>query len=184
MERRLPRPTPTTISPVAPKPVPVESKTGSTVTIAYKGPSPLILRLFREVEVSVPIMGGGQRMVKEFEETGERFYVNGVATPAGMASPSEISGGYALTNNVPLELWERWLAHNSKTDMVREGIIFATANVNDTRREASENSDISSGLEPLRLDSEGQIDDPRSKRLSKFKVRTAEEMNFELADRG
>lgn len=124
---------------------------GGKVTVACKMPNGLMLRVFNEVEVSVPLFGGGTKTVKEYQEVegAPRVQIKGTAVAFGQTPRAAMAGGYALTPNVDAEFWEQWLAQNRTSDMVRNNLIFATKQPAQARDKAKEQAGIKSGLEPL-----------------------------------
>lgn len=125
---------------------------GETVTVACKLPNGIKLRIFDMVKKDMPVMGGGMREVPEAVEVqGQSFIINGNTHPQNAAPRCLIVGGFALTSNVPKELWDRWLEQNKESDIVRNGLIFAHAKDQDAsaRAQAKERAALRSGLERL-----------------------------------
>lgn len=119
------------------------------VTVAYKGPSGLLLRLFKMVSRPEPVMGGGSRDTLVAEQVGEIVRINGNATPHGMAPRCEIVGGYALTHDVPADFMAEWLKQNAEHDAVRNGLLIVHGTVANVTAQAKEQRSTSSGLQPL-----------------------------------
>jgi hypothetical protein len=137
-----------------------------TVTVACKLPGGVILRVFEWVEVSYPLPGGGVSTVKESHEIAgdTRFTVQGVAHEAGKSPVAQMSDGFALTYGCPKALWDAWVEQNKSLDMVKNGLIFAHAQEASVKAMAKERVKQLSGLEPLELDSKGQMVDARAPR--------------------
>ncbi|MGE9659101.1 hypothetical protein ACQP6C_11505 [Snodgrassella alvi] len=62
---------------------------------------------------------------------------------------SKIICGYGLTYNVPAAFWAKWLEENKDRDLVKNGLIFANANVSSAKDEAAEKKDNQSNMEPV-----------------------------------
>lgn len=130
-----------------------------TVTVAYKGPHGLDLRVFRMDPFHEPVLGGGTRETKRGVET-KRVTIKGVAHPINLPPGAEMIGGYALTPNVDADFWELWLSQNKDSQIVTSGMIFAHAKSADAQGEARNGAKERSGLEPLAQD--GDPRQPRS----------------------
>lgn len=121
-----------------------------TVTVACKLPHGVELRVFRMETTNEPVMGGGSREVSKAQQVGESVIIAGVAHPQGGAPRATIAeGGYALTPGVPKDFWEKWLADNKGSDMVRNGMIFAAGAEGSVRAQSRERKDERSGAERL-----------------------------------
>lgn len=130
------------------------SRPADTITVASKMPNGLVLRLFRMEEFAEPVMGGGQRQSQRAIQTGDEYTLNGTAFSIeralrGDLPRHQIAGGFALTPGIPRDFWEQWLKQNEKSDMVRNGLIFAQASEQRARDAALEKEGLRSGLEPL-----------------------------------
>jgi len=120
-----------------------------TVVVACKLPHGLILRVFEMVEFDEPVLGGGFRRSKISQERPERFTINGFSHPQNRAPSHAIVEGFALTPGVPKELWDRWLSQNQRSDMVKNGLIFAQPKTEMAEAASVERKKIKSGLERL-----------------------------------
>ncbi|MGY0790954.1 hypothetical protein ACW7BJ_16430 [Azospirillum argentinense] len=123
--------------------------TGETVTVACKLPHGLRLRTFTMAETSEPVMGGGFRKVEVARPDPMTFVIHGAAVPKGVSAEHAIRGGYAITPGVPKDFWDKWLAQNADSDLVRSGLIFAHERSHYAEDEAKERRDVRSGLEPI-----------------------------------
>lgn len=124
----------------------------STVTVASKMPNGLVLRLFNMEDTMEPVQGGGSRKVKVAREVDgqPRYTIDGVAAEAGKAPRAAgVASGFALTPGIPLDFWTAWLEQNKTSDMVVNGLIFASEATRDVRAEAREKKDQRSGLEAI-----------------------------------
>jgi hypothetical protein len=121
-----------------------------TVTVACKLPHGVWLRVFKTEDWDEPVMGGGYRKTTRAVELAEhRVLIGGVAAPFGMSPASPMSFGYALTHNVPAQVWEKWVEDNRDSDIVRKKLIFAFAKDADVIAATREHETVKSGLEPL-----------------------------------
>jgi hypothetical protein len=130
---------------------------GQTVTVASKMPMAFILKLHKKVTRHEPVMGGGTREVPAFEPRTDAptIVIKGNSFPQNNRPDDlEISGGYALTSDVPKAFWDEWLDQNRDADFVRNGMIFAHAQrasiVSEAREKAGEKSNIER-LDPANL---------------------------------
>jgi hypothetical protein len=152
---------------------PQRSAGGDTVTVACKLPNGVYLRVFEFEEYTEQLLGGGVKQSKRSIPIGEPFKINGnavkhgktprhrIVVPGGDDQDAEIpfTDGYALTQNVPRDLWERWLSQNKESALVQQKLIYASPNVDRAEARALDQSKIRSGLEPL-----SQERDPRAPR--------------------
>lgn len=139
--------------------------TGSdTVTVACKMPNGLKLRVHNMVDIDVQVMGGGVKIGKQAQWTGEEYVVRGPAIEFGMQHPFPVHGGYALTPGIPAEFWARWLEENKNAPYVKNQMIMAADRSDDIVAKALENHSRRSGLEPLRTD--GDLRMPRNVKQS------------------
>eukprot|EP01037_Dinobryon_pediforme_P023421 gene23421-24867_t len=120
-----------------------------TVTVACKIPNGLQLRVFKTEDVEEAVLGGGTRTVKRATQVGDIVKIHGPASPFGVAPKAPIAGGYALTHNVPAEFFAEWMKQNADSDLVRNGLIFASAKPDTTTGWAKERESVRSGLEPI-----------------------------------
>lgn len=132
------------------------ASSGETVTVACKLPHGLLLRVYDMVDAQEPVLGGGIRQFKRPVQRPEQFLIQGSAVPFGIIPGFRFEGGYALTEGVPKELWERWFEANKGSDMVKNGLIFAHTRLGHALGQAHEQIEVLSGLEPLKMK-----DDPR-----------------------
>lgn len=123
---------------------------GKTYFVALKLPNGLVLENFEEYEVRQPT-ALGFTTEKLMRRTGERFFLKGNADPTGMNRIGYLSesGGYAITAGVPADLFDRWWHLNQDTELVRNGLIFATNSHEDAAAEGRKLVAVRSGLEPI-----------------------------------
>lgn len=125
----------------------------ATVTVACKLPHGVELRIFDMIDAVEPTRDGG-KPIKVAQPRPQTFIVRGASYPEGGAMPP-IAGGFALTSGIPKEFWDKWLEDNAKSDMVRNGMIFAHSSSRNVEAEAREKEKQSSGAE--RLDPNGKV---------------------------
>lgn len=87
---------------------------------------------------------------------GQRVHIAGSARPVGVPLPEDapqvVVGGYALTQGVPAQFWEAWLAQNKDAPFVKQKLIFAHEKAGNAVGEAKEKREVLSGFEGLNPD--------------------------------
>lgn len=136
------------------------------VTVACKLPNGLLLRLFDWGEQVEPVVGGGTRVTRISRPRTDTVSINGNSVPMnGMAPPFTVidahrrGDGFGLTHNVDAEFFAEWMRQNKDAPYVKEGLIWAYADMNSVTDRARDNEAVKSGLEPL--DPEGDSRAPR-----------------------
>ncbi len=122
------------------------------ITVACKMPHGVICRLHEMVDVEEPLPGGGTKTVKRARPTGSVFKLNGYLKPAvgDEPAPPAAPGAFALTHGVDEDLFNAWMAQNHDLDMIRNGLIFASAKADYVKSKANEREkDVRCGLEPI-----------------------------------
>lgn len=147
-------------------PVTAQATGTEVVTVACKLPHGLICRLHRKSERPVEVLGGGIRMVVEWEATGDEFTINGNAHPYNEAPKVPLSHGFALTHGVRKDFWDAWLEQNKRHPAVLNGLIFAHERESKTIDEAREKTKQRTGLERI---------DPNNMPAEFNRVKTADE---------
>ena len=171
---------------------PPPKASGRKVTIGCKLPVPWIdLKLTHLVEKDQPGLNGS-RMVREAVQTGEFIRIRGTAYPRAGAIPDGFPGkpimmqGCALTPNVDEDKWLAYLNEGggAKSDMVRNGLLFAYPDIGDVRAHATDIRDVKTGLEPLdpRTDTNGKSLDVRAPRKTTVGQVEAGQVNPEQDD--
>lgn len=61
-----------------------------------------------------------------------------------------IEGGYGLTHDVPLEVWNQWRERHKDSKLVRNGLVFAQAKEKEAKAQSEDGKDNKSGMEPLK----------------------------------
>ena len=121
----------------------------AVVSVGCKLPHGLVLRVFNMVERDVPVMGGGSRTEKIAEQRAETAIIHGWAHAQNAAPNCTIIGGYAITDGIDKGLWDLWLSQNQKSDMVKNGLIFANEKSDHVVGKAKDGANVRSGLERL-----------------------------------
>lgn len=103
-------------------------RSGETVTVACKIPNGFKMEFYREVERTVEIKGGHDR-IRQYVKDGAvaPIFLNGPAAPFGQMPRGRVIGKAAFTRGVPKALWDRWVKENSNLDAVVNRQIFAHA---------------------------------------------------------
>lgn len=120
------------------------------VTVGCRLPNGIILRTFDMVDTAE--VGPTQtRTVKMARFSGKEFKINGNAFAQNKAPRfGQIDNhGYALTPNVPAEIWNDWKAQNADAEILVRGHIFAHGEERSVRAEATEKKDVKTGMERL-----------------------------------
>ena len=125
---------------------------GEKVTVACKLPQGLVMQLHRPVDVPIPILGGGVRVVEEYHPDPDCAPITLKGWRGNDGKPAQGSlAGCGLTHNVPIDYWERWLSENADQAYIRNNLVFAFTRLDDVKGFAKEAKDIKSGLEPLNM---------------------------------
>lgn len=116
----------------------------STVTVACKLPHGMHLEIRNPaglVERRVTIKGARLKTNK-----------NGREITKGHETTDDYGRGFGLTHGVPADFWARWAEENKEYPPFARGMIFAQGSDVDARAQATEMSEIQTGLEPLSQD--------------------------------
>ena len=137
------------------------STAGEKVTVACKLPHGLILRCYDMVDGMEPVQGNGFKTIKVAQQINvaglEEVRINGNAIPYGKMPDFALEGGYALTEGVPREFWDRWVKDNAKLPAIVNKLVWATPKaIGYARDAAKEMAEIKSGLEPINPDAPGR----------------------------
>jgi hypothetical protein len=119
----------------------------ATVTVYCRHNPGLILRVGEFVE-RAEAAAIHARTIKEWQQR-DSFTVAGPARPVGGDAIAPVVGGYAITHGVPKDLWDKWLADNKDSAMVKNGVIFAHEKSSYGDGLATEQKGIRTGMEPL-----------------------------------
>lgn len=122
------------------------------VTVAVKHPHGVVLRAFRMVD-TLEVTRDGSRTIKEGRSFGQPFTTRGNASfmhvLPNLREQLDQSGGFALTDGCPKDLWDNWLENNIDSDLVRNGLIFAGEDRVAVVAECLKRASLQSGLEPI-----------------------------------
>ena len=66
-----------------------------------------------------------------------------------------LHGGYAMTPDVPREIWEGWNARMAGSPILEQGLIFAVGDTASASAKAREQAEIKTPFAPLQPDSPG-----------------------------
>jgi hypothetical protein len=132
---------------MAPNPM-MTSSSSLTVSVASKLPFPLILRTFDMVP---KWDDGGKREIKVAQQRPGTFRIHGAGNPIEPRKDgAQVIGGYAITHNVPIDIWKAWYEDNKSSDLVINKLIFANEKAADVEDRAKNNAAMArTGLEPL-----------------------------------
>lgn len=142
---------------------------GETVTVACKHPPGIFMRIFAREEYDIPILGGGMKKDSRAIALCDPIKINGPAVPFGQTAPFVISGGYALTPNVPADIALKWMEDNRDSAMVKNKVVFVHAKQAGAVDQAKDQKEVLSGLERLdaRMVRKGERMVPRDARWPK-----------------
>ena len=125
------------------------AKSGETVTVACKLPAGLILQTHTFHKEMQEMIGGRSREISVAQPDEQSFTLNGWARKKGEDRPYLIIGGYAITEGVPKDLWDKWLDEYKDTKFVTEHLIYAMPTTHGATDRALEQKSVKSGLEPI-----------------------------------
>jgi hypothetical protein len=142
--------------PLPPPPeVPNPETGGETVSVACALPNGIWLQIWKPfVEREATPNGFKDITIHRADPDKPRLRINGFAVPFGKRPNYTIiatssTGGIAITNDVPKDLWDQWLEQNKASEIVKKNIIFAMPTNREAETEAKKRYDIKSGLEPM-----------------------------------
>lgn len=129
---------------------------GAKVTVASKLPMAIILQNYRPETREFKHQGSVWNETVHVNDGGPFAVIAGTAypngpAPDGMELPErpQMIAGYAITNNIDKDKWDRWLEANKSTPMVKNKLVFAYPTIDGVRGVAKENRDVTSGLQAL-----------------------------------
>lgn len=149
-----------------------------TVSVACNCPSGLILRKHIQIPNRNPRGPNGEEppmmwvpdpKSKPVRVRGPSIGRGGDAGPVRFA----IAGGYAITRNVPRDVWEAWLEQNKDSTLVENRMIFACKTESEAEQKALK-ADTKSGYEPL--DPTAAPKEMRTGRGKHLKMEAADEL--------
>lgn len=123
----------------------------STVTVASKMPMPFVLRLYDWHTRHEPVMGGGSREYKISEPRlgAPEYVINGNSFAQNQGPQCQITGGYAITRDIPKDFWDEWYDTNKDAAFIKNGMIFAHGEAASVLAKAAEYEGKKSNIERL-----------------------------------
>jgi hypothetical protein len=142
---------------------PAGTNVGSrVVTVACKLPHGIKIRDHRKSTTHEPVMGGGSRKVEVFRPVGPTYRIKGQNVPEALKPFVEVVGGYAITQGMPAEIFERWMRWNEEAPYVKNNLIFGSENADEVRGKAREFAALTTGMEALdtrmKMNAEGRME--------------------------
>lgn len=132
----------------------------ATVTVKCNLPNGVILRAFKPLTVSQPVLGGGMRDVTEYQPEGGSVVIKGTAVPRvhddNFVYPVLDRNRFAITTGVDKELWDNWLAANKNSAMVVNGCIYAV-DEKDAEKADRAHKGLTSNMQPLARDGDPRM---------------------------
>jgi hypothetical protein len=126
--------------------------TNRTVTVACKLPHGLIIRDFVKVTEQEPAPGG-YRVFEVFKQTGPRYRLKGPAPAEARGSlfirSIEVVGGYAITEGIPADVFERFIDANKNSAFIVNQLIYGHEDGRRVRSWARDRESLRTGFEPL-----------------------------------
>lgn len=120
-----------------------------TVTVACKLPHGVVIRDFTKTVQHENVMGGGSRRIDVYRPVGKRIRIKGPQVPTPFLRLVEIAGGYAITDGVDAEIFQRWMNWNKDSQAVVGELIFGYEDRDRVIGMARERANVKSGVEPL-----------------------------------
>jgi len=121
----------------------------ATVTIGSKDPNKMVLSIQASATHTEPVLGGGLREVTRWFNTGKQIVLNGTGVQWGQARTHPMAHGYALTPNVPADLWAEWVKQNQGSPLLTSGVLICHAKLADVVANAKNNRELRTGLEAV-----------------------------------
>jgi hypothetical protein len=119
------------------------------VTVACKLPHGIKIRMYAKREEREQVLGGGVRDVTIWRPTGKYIRIKGPNVPAQYRALVEVIGGYALTSNVPADVFEHFMEHNKDSEFVKNNMIYGHKQRGRVISWAREHERQKTGVEPL-----------------------------------
>lgn len=133
-----------------------------TVTVACNLPNGHILQIYHIEEVETVLPNGRvfRENIATLDQSAGQYALNGAQLDYGalqggsMPDYRVIKGsapgtGFALTSGIPRDFWDRWLANNANSPLVKNRHIFASSTEARAADEAREYKDFKSGFQGL-----------------------------------
>lgn len=102
------------------------------------------------ISVGCKLPSGMHLDIRQIGEPTERVTLKGInsLTEGAIIRPAQ-RGGYAITENVPKEFFERWLELNKDHAAVKNNLIFAHIQIASVRDMGEERSELVNGFDPI-----------------------------------
>jgi hypothetical protein len=145
-----------------------------TVAVACKIPHGIIIQAYSKVTEHEDVMGGGKRAVDRYRPAGQQYRIHGTLTPNKQRARHvrDNSGGFAITEGIPLAVWEDFARHNEHSAFMTNSLLFGDENLDRVLGWAREHKDVRTNFERLDVslvpDAQGvkRIKDPRVRRVA------------------
>lgn len=145
-----------------------------TVAVACKIPHGIIIQAYSKVTEHEPVVGGGMRAVDRYRPVGSQYKVHGTLAKVGQRAPyiRDNSGGYAITEGIPLETWESFMQHNKDSAFVTNHLLFGHEKLDTVMGWANEHKAVRTNFEHLDVslvagpDGVRRIKDTRARRVA------------------
>jgi hypothetical protein len=125
-------------------------RSNKTVTVACKLPHGIVIRDFEERSEYEPVFGQAERRkVSVYRPVGPKIRIKGPSVPSLFIRYVEVIGGYAITEGIPADVYERWENWNMEAPFFANDLIFAHEDGARARAWAKDHETIKSGMEPL-----------------------------------
>lgn len=127
-----------------------------TCSVALKSPNGIVLRLFKKTTQSEASPAGPREFEKyEVDQDHAPITLRGYKGAAfGQVQPFQISGQYAITENVPVDFIQEWFKQNQQLDLVKNNLIFVMPDNNEAAARGADQKHVWDGLNPLKMSSE------------------------------
>lgn len=147
-----------------------------TVSVLCKLPQGMQLQLYERHENVVEVTQGGTQKVTKFLPYDNPVIINGCGREQNAAPRHRTVGGYAVTEGVSKDFWEKWMAQTGRyLPAVKNNLIIALPNITRAVEVAKDHRKVRSGLE--RVDPRNiPVLDPR------FKIKMDEDTPTEVKE--
>lgn len=130
------------------------SSAGEKVVVASKLQFPLRIRLFRMIDVTEQRPNAPSVQVKKAEALPDTFIIHGTARLRGAGRADIVDNrrmnfGYAFTEGVDKESYDRWAHDNKDQPFITNKLVFAMPDLNEAEAKAKDNEKRVTMHEPL-----------------------------------
>jgi hypothetical protein len=127
-------------------------RSNKTLTVACKMPHGVVIRDFQKKTEFEPVFGQAEkRKVDVYRPIGPKIRIKGPMVPNVFIRAIEVIGGYAITEGVPADVYERWAEANKESPFIVNQLIYAHENGARVRDWAKDHTAVKSGMEPLEV---------------------------------